>query len=131
MDEKLTNLIIKELGKHRSRNELVRAVCEQGVLNWADANRLIKQVEEQHRRTIATRQSPLLLFFSFGMLIIGVGLLIYNLQFFADLFQRETLDQLLSLRTSYYKIGSSLTGFGMLVGGMIGLWKTLLPLFGE
>ena len=131
MDEKFTDLIIRELGKHRSRNELIRSVCEQGAVNWQEAERLIKQVEEQNKRKIAARRSPLLLFLSFGILVIGVALLIYNLQFFIDFFQRKTLDQLLGAYSAYYRIAGLLTGFGMIVGGLIGVWQTLSPFFEE
>ena len=55
MNEELTSLIIKELGKHRDRKEITRKVCEQAGLNWKEAEQLIVLVEARHRRTITTR----------------------------------------------------------------------------
>jgi hypothetical protein len=33
IDEQLEQQIVKDLGKHRSQNEIIRSVCEQGGLN--------------------------------------------------------------------------------------------------
>jgi hypothetical protein len=129
MDEQITNLIIEELGKHHSRNEIIRVVCERAELNWAEATKLIELVEEQNRHTIAKRQSPFLLFISIGTIIGGLALLYLNFQFFIDFFQSDVLERVLVLRTGYYKIAGLLTGLGMLSGGIYGFWKTLMPLF--
>ena len=65
-DEELTNMIIKELGKHHDRQEVVRKVCENSTLGWVDAEKFINEVEAQNRRKIAVRQGPLLIFLSIG-----------------------------------------------------------------
>ena len=131
MNEEITALIIDELGKHHSRNEIILAVCEKSGLNWMQAEQLIEQVEEQRKRTIATRQSPLLILISVVTIIAGMGLLGYGILFFADFFQRDILERALLLRTGYFRIASLLTGLAMLGGGLYGLWKTLLPFFEE
>jgi len=128
MDEELTALIIKELGKHHSRDAIIMAVCEKGGLNWKQAEQLIEQVEEQNKRAIAKRQSPLLILISVVTVIAGMGLLAYGILFFADFFQRDVLERALLLRTGYLRIVSLVTGLAMLGGGSYGLWKTLLPL---
>ena len=128
MDEELTALIIKELGKHHSRDQIIMTVCEKGGLNWKQAEQLIEQVEEQNKRAIAKRQSPLLILISVVTVIAGMGLLAYGILFFADFFQRDVLERALLLRTGYLRIVSLVTGLAMLGGGSYGLWKTLLPL---
>ncbi len=55
MNTELKDLIVKDLVKHRSRNEIIRSVCEQAGLNWTEGERLVKQVEEEQGRTIARR----------------------------------------------------------------------------
>jgi hypothetical protein len=131
MNEEITNLIIKELGRHHSRNELIRSVCEQGSLDWKEAERLIQQVKEQHKHAIARRQSPILLLISFATVVAGIVFFFYSIQFFIDFFLGETLDKLLSLPSGYYKLVALPAGFGMVIGGLIGVWKTLLSLFEE
>src|SRR5215211_7970174 len=129
MNDELTAFIIKELTKHHDRKEIVRKVCEQACLDWKGAERLIDLVEAQHARTIATRQTPLLLFFSIGTLLLGIGLLAMNFQPLLTFFQRDVLGQVLSLRSSYYQILGLITGLGMTVGGLVGLWRAFGAIF--
>ncbi len=131
MNEELTQLIIHDLGKHRSRNEIVRTVAEQGELDWRQAEKLVQQVEQEHRHTIARRQGPFLIFLSVGTLIIGILLLFYSAEFFIAFFQGDTLEKILSLRSGYYRLAGAVTGVGMVIGGLIGVWKTVVPLFDE
>jgi hypothetical protein len=88
-------------------------------------------VEAQHKRTIATRQTPLLLFLSIGTLLIGIGLLAFNMQILLAFFQKDVLGQILSLQGSYYQAIGLVTGLGMTVGGMVGLWKAFGAIFPE
>ena len=129
MNDKLTAFIIEELTNHRDRKELVRMVCERGGLNWQDAERFVDLVEAQHGRTIATRQTPLLLFFSIGTLLLGIGLIAMNLQPLISLFQKDMMGQALSLQSSYYQILGLLTGVGMTAGGLVGLWRAMGAIF--
>ena len=129
MNEELTALIVKELSKHRNRKDIIHRVCEQGGLNWNEAEQLIAQVEAQHGQMIARRQTPLLLFFSIGMLLLGIGLVAFNMQVLAAFFQSDVLGQVLSLQSSYYRILQLITGLGMTAGGMIGLWKAFGSIF--
>ena len=129
MNEELTSLIIKELGKHHDHNVITRKICEEGGLTWKEAERLITLVEAQHKLTIAKRQSPLLLFLSIGTLILGIGLLAFNLQILSAFFQKDALVQILSLQSSTYRIVGLVTGLGMTIGGLAGLWKAFGELF--
>jgi hypothetical protein len=129
MNEELTALIIKELGKHRDRNQIIQRICERSELNWKEAERLIVLVEAQHRRTIVVRQTPLILFLSIGTLLLGIGLLAFNMQVLAAFFQSDLLSQVLSLQSSYYRILGLITGLGMTVGGAVGLWKAFGAIF--
>ncbi len=131
MDEQLEQRIVHDLSKHRSRNELIREVCEQSGLNWPEAELLVQQVAEKHGRTIARRQTPLMIFLSISTILIGAALLLYGLEFFVAFFQGSTLDQVLSLRSAYLRLIGGFTGLGMLVGGFLGFWKSAAPLFQE
>jgi hypothetical protein len=131
MNEELTTFIIKELSKQHDRKDIIHRVCERGGLNWKDAERLITLVESNHKRTIATRQTPLMLFFSIGTLLLGIGLLAFNMQILLAFFQKDILGQVLSLQSSYYRIIGLITGLGMTVGGLIGLWKAFGAIFPE
>ena len=131
MDEELVQRIVKDLAKHRSRNEIIREACEQSGMNWPEAERLVEQVAQEHRRTIARRQGPLMIAISIGTLLIGAALLLQGLDFFMGFFQGNTLEQILSLRSAYLRLIGGVTGLAMLAGGLIGFWKTVTPLFEE
>jgi hypothetical protein len=131
MNDELTNLIIKKLGKHHDRNDIIGVVCERSTLSWTEAAKLIEQVEAEHGSMIAGRQRPFLILVSAGTLILGIGLLFYNSQFFIDFFQRGVFDQILSLQGGYYRVIGLLTGLCMAVGGLIGLGKSVWPLLKE
>jgi hypothetical protein len=131
MDEELTPFIIKELGKHHSQKEIIEKICQRSTLNWTEAEQLVVLVEAQHRRAIAGRQTPLLLFISIGTLLLGLSLLAMNLQLFVAIFDKDLLAQLLSAQSSYYRIIGLVTGLGMTGGGLVGLWRALGTLFPE
>jgi hypothetical protein len=106
-------------------------VCEQSTLSWTEAGNLIEQVEAEHESMIAGRQRAFLILVSVETLILGIGLLFYNSQFFIGFFQRGIFEQLLSLQGGYYRVIGLITGLGMAVGGLLGLGKSLLPLLKE
>lgn len=128
-NEELTNLIIKELGKHHDRKEIVRKVCEESTLTWGEAEKFIAEVEMQNKRKIAARQGPLLIFLSIGTLVLGIGLLAYNMEILVAIFNQDLLGQILSLRSGYYRLAGLVTGLGMTVGGLYGVWTTLASFF--
>jgi len=128
-NEELTNLIIKDLGRHRDHQEIVRKICEQSSLSWSEAENLIAEVEAQNRRKIAARQGPLLMFLSIGSLLLGIGLLGYNMEILIAIFNADLMQQILSLQSGYYRLASLLTGLGMTVGGLYGVWTTMASFF--
>jgi hypothetical protein len=131
MNEELTPFIIKELGRHHSHKEIVEKICRRSTLNWTEAEQLVVLVEAQHRRVIASRQTPLLLFISVGTLILGIGLLAMNLQVLAGFTHKDLFAQVLTAQSSYYRIIALVTGLGMTGGGLVGLWRALGAIFPE
>jgi hypothetical protein len=123
MNEDLTTFIIKELGKPIERKKIIQRVCQKGGLNWKEAERLVILIEARHNRTTATRHTPVLLLLSIGALFLGIGVLAYDLEILLTFFQKIVLGQTLSLNGNHST--ELLSGFGMTVGGMLGLWKAL------
>ena len=117
MNEELTAIIIKELRKRRDRKDIIPRVCEKAGLSWKDAERLIILVEAQHKHRTIPRPSSWLLFLSIGTLILGIGLLAFNLQLVLAFFQKDVVGQVLSLQGSSYQMMGLITGFGMTIGG--------------
>lgn len=129
MNDELTTFIIKELSRQRKRRDIIHGVCQRGGLGWKQAEQLVILIEAKHKRSIVVQQAPLLLFLSIGILILGIGLLGFNLQVLLAFVQKEVLVQILSLQSGSYQVMGLLTGFGMTIGGMVGLWKSFGTIF--
>jgi hypothetical protein len=129
MNDELTAFIIKELSRHHDRKDIVRRVCEREGLHWKQGEQLVILIEARHNRSMKVNQAPLLLFLSIGILILGVGLLGFNLQILITFFQRDVLLQILSLQSGSYRVVGVLTGLGMILGGLVGLWKSFGTMF--
>jgi hypothetical protein len=127
--EEVTAFIVTELGKHHSHNDVIRNLCERAGMHWAEAEKLVHQVEAEHSHDIAARQSPLMVVLGVVTIIGGIGLIVYGIQYFLNFSQKDTFDMLLSAPGVYYRIGSLFTGLFMIVGGLIGLRKTIQALF--
>jgi hypothetical protein len=131
MNQELTTFIIQELAQHRNRKDIVRKVCERAALPWKDAERLITLVEAQHRQSITVPRTPWMLFLSIAALLLGIGVLAFNLQMILAFFQQDVLHQVLSLRTNSYQVIGLITGLGMTTSGLIGLWRAFGVMFPE
>ena len=130
--EKAAELVIQELGKHHSRNDIIIALCEQFGFNWQSAELFIREIETQHGRKIAKRQSPILIILGLGILLAGVVLTLYNVSYIIGYYQSppDTLsyEGVLGVRTFYIRIGSFITGLAMIAGSVIGLWRVVAKL---
>ncbi len=129
MDKELTTFIIRELDRHHDRKKIIQKVCEQSGLNWKAAERLFILIEARHKSTAVVPETPVLLFWSIGMLIIGIGLLAYNTEFLFTLFQKGFLAQTLSLQGNSFRMVGLFAGAGLTAVGMACLWKALGVLF--
>lgn len=129
MNDELTPFILKELSRQRNRRDIVQHVCKQGGLSWKQAQQLVILIEAKYNRANVVHQAPLLLFLSIGILILGIGLLGFNLQVLLEFFQKDVLGQLASLHSGSYRVLGLLTGLGMTSGGLIGLWKSFATIF--
>lgn len=120
--EDLTKYVVRELGSAADRNALIRHVCETGEMSWREAEAFVSRVALEHEREIAKRQSPLMLVISIGTLIGGAILLLASGYVLITFLSGELL---VRLDLAFYGF---VTGLGMLVGGLIGLLRTLKSL---
>ena len=112
-DEETTEFVIHELSRHRSRNDIVSVLCEQNGWSWRDAQRLVQSIEIEQHSAIAARQSPLLIVLGVGSIIVGLAMAAYtgyitlNAEFYAE------------------SVGFFITGVGLVLGGIAGVWRTM------
>ncbi len=127
--EEITAFVVSELGKHHSRNEIIRHLCERTGMMWADAEKLVRQVEADHSHEIKAKQSPLLVALAVVILVGGLGLIGYCALYFIGLTDRDVVGVARSGRGAIYAIGALFTGISMIVGAVLGLRKTIQELF--
>jgi hypothetical protein len=60
MHEKTVEYIVKELGRHRTENDIIRTVIHLEDVSWEEAKRMVAAVKVRCRGRIARRQSPVL-----------------------------------------------------------------------
>lgn len=125
-EQQSTDFVIRQLGRHSQRNEIIRQLCEYSEMNWAQAEKFILKVESEHKQKIAARQSPLIA--TIGGITIIVGL-ITTIGVVMRTFQGEII-LLLSLPIPYSgNVAYFLLGIAMITGGLRGTWSVLRNLW--
>ncbi len=71
MEDRLTRLIIEELGRLLPRNQIIEEVCVAGSLRWPEAELLVTLVETEQAHAISRRQVPWLIAISIVLILIG------------------------------------------------------------
>ena len=124
--QQATDFVIRELGKHHQRNDIIQKLCETGGISWGAAEKFVRQVEAENRSAIALKQSPLITFIGICTAIAGLGLMIWIIT--------ETLQGyiifFLSFPVPYLgNIVYFFTGLAMMVGGIWGMWDTIIKIW--
>src|SRR5690242_17946677 len=112
--EEIINFIVRELAKSHRPRDIVMDVCERTKMSWPEAEKLVRHVQATRGREVAARQSPMLIAFCVGLLLLGVGGIFVGMVTLSDEGERA--------RSSIQYI---VTGIGMVLGGIIGLWNTI------
>lgn len=77
--EALVGHIIKQFGRHKKRDQIVRELCEEQGIPWQDAEELVGEVEASKGKQVARNQAPMLLVLGIVGLLGGVYLIYRNL----------------------------------------------------
>ena len=124
--QQATDFVVRELGKHHQRNDIIQKLCEAGGLNWGAAEKFVQQAEAENRSAIALKQTPLITFFGICIAIAGIGLMVWvateTLQGYIIFF--------LSFPVPYLgNIVYFFTGLAMMVAGIWGMWDTIVKIW--
>lgn len=119
---------IRELGSHKSRDGVVRALCEGGRFAWADAEAIVNEVEIDHGGKVARRQAPLLLVLAVGAILGGIFLTTRAII--------ATMNGVMIIVVGggvpyLGNIAFFVTGIAMILGGGFGIWQTIAAMFRE
>ena len=116
-------LIVRELGRGRSADEVCRMLCGQRGYEWLHAQSVIAQVSQQSRKRIARRQAPVLLFFGLITLIGGI-VFVARTGYLA--WHYDQIHSIFSWRSVIVQFG---LGTLMIVGSAVGMGKAIIDMW--
>jgi cytochrome b561 len=122
--DEATAFIISELGKQHSRNDIIMALCERMKINWQEAEQLVREVESQNSRAIATRQAPILLILGIGIIIAGLVVMYSSADYFINYYYFKS-QYIANQKMAQGAIYGLVLGPSMFIGGLVGTWKAL------
>jgi hypothetical protein len=130
-DPAIVDFVVREFGRHRSRDEIVRALSTQHRLAWGEAQELVAKVEREHRMTIARRQSPFFIFLGVatligGLLLTGRGIFVLYALYFST---THGVVQIPNPHALGVIVAQMFTGIAMVAGSLVGLGQTIKGLF--
>jgi hypothetical protein len=130
-DQAIVDFVVREFGRHRSRDEIIRALSQDHRLAWDEAQELMTKVERQHRTKIARRQSPFFIFLGVatligGLVLAGRGIFVLYALFFAT---TEGVARIPNPRAVGIIIAQMFTGIAMVAGSTLGLGQTIKAMF--
>jgi hypothetical protein len=115
---KLINMIVHGLSDHRSRNDILKEVCETSGMEWSEAERFVEQVYEEHRPAIDRRRNAAIVALAIFFILAGLAI--------SGIFLRLTLMGYNFPSYNVPYLGNAayfFLGFMMIVGGTLGLIK--------
>jgi hypothetical protein len=124
--QELTDFVIRELGQHASRNEILYALCQMGGMSWPQAEAFVRDVEISHRRAIARRQGPIVVIIGIVTAVAGAALFFYNFPFLRAML-RDPAGLALMAPYVLRDIVVQVISMGMVLGGLLGVWRVLAP----
>jgi hypothetical protein len=130
-DQAIVDFVVREFGRHRSRDEIIRTLSQEYRLAWGEAQELTAKVERQHRTKIARRQSPFLIFLGVatligGLVLAGRGIFVLYALYSAT---TEGVARIPNPRAVGIIIAQMFTGIAMVAGSTLGLGQTIKAMF--
>ena len=124
--QEATDFVIRELGKHHQKNDIIQRLCESASMNWNEAEKFMRQVEAQYGSQIAQKQIPLIAIMGTGFVIAGFVISIWII--YATL--QGWIIFFLSMPIPYLgNVVYFLGGIGMIIGGLRGMWDTIVRIW--
>ena len=120
-----TELILRELARHRSYDDITKLLCERSGYRWKEAAALIHRVELEHGNEIQRRRRPLLILLCVPLIVL---IIIGCIQFIGNGYALLTGVKV-PLIINFLVIEISLPNGGQLAGLFISLTKIVLGVF--
>jgi hypothetical protein len=133
IDPELEKHILNDLAKSRRQEDIIMEICEKTGASWDQAQRLVARIATQNRKKLTTRQNIVLIPLSLGAAGGGLALMLATLKetliFINSIFGSNTPGTFVDF--DRYTIWGFFLGVGLLLGGVVGLYKALQSQFSE
>jgi hypothetical protein len=126
MEEELSRFVIRELGQHVGRSELIFQITERSGMAWPEAEAFVRRIEGQHKKSITKRQSPILIVVGIGTVLAGIGLFFYNFPYLWAYVQ-DPASAAVYAPYLVRRIVIQVISLGMVLGGALGTWQVINP----
>jgi Na+/glutamate symporter len=73
VNQELVEYVIREVGRHRSPNDIVKHVAVQGGMNWQEAQRFVMRVLLEHRQEVVSSRKSTYRLVAVILLVIGLA----------------------------------------------------------
>jgi hypothetical protein len=123
----LKTFVIKNLKKHTRHNDIVAEVCQRAQWNWNDAQRFVARTQTEHHGQLTKSQRSFMIPFSIIFIFGGILLLVWSGMTLYDYYQGYTGPEYSTLSLDFLPLvlGGLVTSFGIIAGGIFGLYRSL------
>ena len=126
--EELTAYVVNALGKHRRHSDVVGEVCQRTGWHWKQAQRFVARTKTDQHVELDKKQNRMLIPIGIAFVLGGLFLLIYTgmeLLNYMLIPMGVSEEEMLRIDFIPYLVALFFLGFGLLVGGGFGLYRTI------
>jgi hypothetical protein len=126
--EALTKFVLQEIKHQRRQSDIIETICKRTGWHWNEAQLFVARARTTHHGEITKSQSRFMIPFSVVFIAGGVLLLIWSSYALADYYLGFTsADRTTTLAADFIPLvfGALITSFGIIAGGIFGLYRTL------
>jgi hypothetical protein len=123
--QEATEFVIKEFKRQRHRNDIIMDLCQKTGASWEQAQRFVQKVEAEHRQEITAGTVPLLVMIGVVTIVAGLALGAYAIFYTMNgraLYVPGVPVPFLG------NVTYGVTGVGMVLGGIVGILRSLRQL---
>jgi hypothetical protein len=125
--EELTALVLKSLKKQQRHSDIVETVCTRTGMQWNEAQRFVAKVQTKHHTVLSKSSKTTMFIFSILFIIGGALLMLWASNYLIDYYFDFTGQGTATFPSDFFGLvlGGFIASFGIVGGGIFGLYKTL------
>lgn len=124
--------VLDQLKKQHRQNDIIESVCHQTGWHWNKAQRFVARIKTQNHDLLQSRQNNVIIIVGIGIIIVGLVMGLNGISVLAEYaklipFAQTNPEIMLEYepREIVFAIAASVTGFGMIIGGLFGIARVV------